>query len=236
MTITLYTFGPIADLPDISPFVIKAMTLLRMAGLEYVEDRTGFRRAPKGKLPFIDDNGEIVADSTLIRLHIEKTRNMDFDAHLTDVQKDIAWSVQTMCEEHLYWAIVSARWQSDANFARGPGKIFDGAPAPFRPLIKWLVRRKVIASLKAQGFGRYSCAEAIVLTSRDIESLATFIGDKQFLFGLTPCAADATVFAFLAATLSPINEWPIRDLALSKPNLVAYRDRMMQRYFPDFLS
>ena len=33
--ITLYTFGPFFGQPDASPFVIKAMLLLKMAGLDY---------------------------------------------------------------------------------------------------------------------------------------------------------------------------------------------------------
>ena len=45
--ITLYTFGPYFGLPDASPFVIKAMLLLKFAGLDYHEDRGGFRKAPK---------------------------------------------------------------------------------------------------------------------------------------------------------------------------------------------
>jgi hypothetical protein len=52
--ITLYTFGPYFGLPDGSPFVIKAMLLLKFAGLEYSENRGGYGNAPKGKLPYIN--------------------------------------------------------------------------------------------------------------------------------------------------------------------------------------
>ena len=78
--ITLYTFGPYFGLPDGSPFVVKAMLLLKMAGLSFSEDRSGYGKAPKGKLPFIDDDGARIADSTFIRLHIEKAHGFDFDA------------------------------------------------------------------------------------------------------------------------------------------------------------
>ena len=37
--ITLYTFGPYFGLPDGSPFVVKAMLLLKFAGLAYDEIR-----------------------------------------------------------------------------------------------------------------------------------------------------------------------------------------------------
>ena len=56
--ITLFTFGPQFGLPDPSPFVMKAETLLKMSGLPYRTDGGGFRKAPKGKLPYIDDNGK----------------------------------------------------------------------------------------------------------------------------------------------------------------------------------
>ncbi|MGB5086844.1 MAG: Tom37 metaxin N-terminal-like domain-containing protein, partial [Methylocystis silviterrae] len=118
MTITLYCFRPVAGLPDASPFVTKAMVLLKMAGLDYVEDRSGFSKAPKGKQPYINDDGETVADSTFIRFHIEKKYGVDFDAQLSDAQKAVGWCVEKMCEEHLYWVIVHTRWMDDGNFER----------------------------------------------------------------------------------------------------------------------
>ncbi len=87
MTITLYCFRPAAGLPDASPFVTKAMVLLKMAGLDYVEDRNGFSKAPKGKQPYINDDGDIVADSTFIRFHIEQKYSADFDAHLSESKR-----------------------------------------------------------------------------------------------------------------------------------------------------
>ncbi|MBM3562221.1 MAG: glutathione S-transferase family protein [Alphaproteobacteria bacterium] len=233
MTITLYCFQPVAGLPDASPFVMKAMVLLKMADLDYVEDRRGFSKAPKGKQPYIDDDGEIVADSTFIRFHIEKKYGTDFDAHLSDEQKAVGWCVEKMCEEHFYWIVVRMRWMDDANFNRGPARFFDSAPAIIRPLAKWFIRRRIAKSLWAQGIGRHSTPEVDALGVRDIDALATLIGDKPYLFGDAPCGADATVFGFLASVLAPMADGPVRDAALAKPNLVAYRDRIMQAYFPE---
>jgi glutathione S-transferase len=99
--ITLYTFGPYFGLPDGSPFVIKVMLLLKFAGLEHREDRGGYGKAPKGKLPYINDDGLIVADSTFVRFHIEKKYGFDFDAGLAPEQRAVAWAAEKMCEEHL---------------------------------------------------------------------------------------------------------------------------------------
>ena len=233
--ITLYCFRSAPGLPDISPFVLKAMLLLKLAGLEYEENRHGYAKAPKGKLPYIDDDGTIVADSTFIRWHLEKSRGIDFDSHLTNEQRALGWAIEKMCEEHLYWILARGRWLDDANFERGPAKIFERVPAPMRPVVKFLVRRKIAKMLKMQGIGRHDATQAAALGVKDVETLATLLGDKPYLLGESPCGADAAVFAFMAGVLSPSWESPVRDAAVSKPNLVAYRDRVMSEYFPAFV-
>ncbi len=139
--IILYTFGPYFGLPDPSPFVMKAEVLLKMANLPFETDTGGFNKAPKGKLPYIADDGEIIADSTLIRLHIERKYGFDFDAGLSLPERGIAWAFEKMCEDHLYWAGLHARWMVDENFDKGPRRFFDAVPSPLRPLV--VLRRGV---------------------------------------------------------------------------------------------
>ena len=229
--ITLYTFGPYFGLPDASPFVIKAMLLLKLAGLEYSEDRGGYGKAPKGKLPYINDDGLIVADSTFIRFHIEEKYGFDFDAGLTPEQKAAAWAIEKMCEEHLYLALVATRWLDDANFAKGPAHFFETVPKPLRPAVQKLIRRKVGKILKLQGFGRHTPDERDDLAIADINALATLIGDKAYLMGDEPCGADAAVFAFVAGFLAPAFDTPIRTAAEKHKNLTFYRDRILRKYF-----
>jgi glutathione S-transferase len=230
--ITLYTFGPAFGLPDASPFVIKAQMLLKLAGLPFVEKRGGLRGAPKGKLPFIDDDGARVADSTFIRLHIEKRHGFDFDAGLSNEQRGQAWALEKMLEDHLYWLAVSDRWMNDANFNKGPVRFFDVAPAVLRPLIIPLVRRNVRRNLAGQGLGRHTEPERAELARRAVAALADMLGDKPFLMGDAPCGADATALAFVASGLCPLFESATRTAMEDRPNLVAYRDRMMARYNP----
>jgi glutathione S-transferase len=230
--ITLYTFGRQFGLPDPSPFVNKAEMLLKLAGLEYRMDTTGFRRAPKGKLPYIEDEGVVVADSTFIRWHLEKKYKIDFDAGLTPAQRAIAWSVEKMLEDNLYWAVIDARWIDDANFARGPATFFDSIPVPMRALVRVMVRRKVRSGLWAHGMGRHTQHEIQAIAARDIESLAAILGDQPYLMGGQPCGADATAFAFAAGTLCARFETPIRSAAEAHPNLVAYVKRMLGQYYP----
>ena len=230
--ITLYGFGPFFGLPDASPFVLKAMFLLKLAGLAYREDHKGYGKAPKGKLPYIDDDGTIIADSTFIRFHIEKKYGIDFDAGLDAERRAVAWSVEKMLEDHLYWAFIETRWMNDANFAAGPGRFFDAVPLPVRGVVKTMVRRKIGKGLKAHGLGRHAPAEITALATRDIDAMGTILGEKPYLMGPESCGADATVAAFLTQGLVPLPDSPLREVLAARPNLVAYRDRMMGTYFP----
>jgi glutathione S-transferase len=232
--ITLYTFGPGFGLPDPSPFVMKAETLLKIAGLPYQVDHKGFSKAPKGKLPYIDDDGERIADSTFIRWHLEKKYKVDFDRGLSEDDRAIAWAFEKTAEDSLYWALLDLRWMNDANFDKGPRNFFRGVPAPLRPLIVGMVRRKVRQSLHAHGMGRHAPAEILALATRSLDAVATYLGDKPFFMGAEPVGVDATMFSFVAGALCPAFESPIRAAAECHDNLKRYVGRMAGRFYPDF--
>jgi len=231
--ITLYTFGPGFGLPDPSPFVMKAEMLLKIAGLPHQIDSKGFSKAPKGKLPYLDDDGERIADSTFIRWHLEKKYKIDFDRGLSEEQRAIAWAFEKTAEDHLYWALLDARWMDDANFDKGPRNFFRAAPAPIRPFIIAMVRRKVRQALRAHGIGRHAPAEIAALAARSIDAVAAYLGQKPFFMGSEPVGVDATIFSFAAGALCPAFETPIRTAAERHDNLKRYVGRMTARFYPD---
>ncbi len=229
--ITLYTFGPYFGLPDGSPFVTKAMLLLKIAGLPYTEDRGGYGKAPKGKLPYVEDDGEKVANSTFIRLHIEKKYGFDYGAGLTDEQKATGWALEKLCEDHLYWFIIADRWLIDDNFKKGPAHFFDAAPAPIRPLISAFIRRKIRSGALAQGLYRHTPEQRRELARRGLAAMSTLLGERPFIFGETPSGTDATLGAFAMGMLCPLFDSGCGDEARRLPNLVAYADRIRAKYF-----
>lgn len=232
--ITLYAFGQFYGLPDMSPFVTKAEMLLKLAGLEYRTDTSGFSKAPKGKLPYIDDDGEVVADSTFIREHIEKKYGFDFDRRLNSEQRAISWAAERMIEEHLYWAMLHARWIDDENFAHGPMAFFQGMPFPQRLIVPRLARRQLKAELMGHGMGRHSEEQVVSLGSRSIDAVAELLGRKTFMMRSEPTGLDASAFAFMAGGLCPVFKTPLRDAIARHKNLKAYVHRMAERYYPDF--
>jgi glutathione S-transferase len=231
--ITLYAFGPAFGLPDPSPFVTKTEILLKMAGLPYRTDTSGFSRAPKGKLPYVEDDGERIADSTFIRFYIKKKYGFDFDRGLNAEQRSVAWAFEKMMEEQLDFALLDSRWMDDVNFAKGPMKFFHGVPAPLRPIVVAMVRRKVRQALHGQGMGRHTNAEIAQLGSRSIDAVATYLGYSAFFMGAEPSAVDATMFGFLAGALCPTFDTPLRTAAERHDNLRRYVGRMTRRYYPE---
>jgi glutathione S-transferase len=231
--ITLFAFGPGFGLPDPSPFVMKTEVLLKMSGLPYRTDTKGFRKAPKGKLPYIEDDGKLIADSTLIRWHLEKKHQIDFDRGLDAEARAVAWAFEKMAEDQLYWGLVDARWMDEGNFAKGPADFFKRVPAPIRPIVVKMVRRKLRQTLHGQGIGRHAPEEKAALAGRSIEAIADFLGSKAFLMGSEPAGVDATMFAMVVGALCPRFDSPLRMAAERRDNLKRYVGRMTARYYPD---
>jgi glutathione S-transferase len=231
--ITLYGFGPAWGLTDPSPFVAKTETLLKMAGLPYRTARGSFAKAPKGKIPYIEDEGALIGDSTLIRWHLERKYGVDFDAGLGERERAVAWSFEKMVEDQLYWAFVRDRWLDRDNFDRGPRLFFASVPAPLRPLVIAVVRRKLRSALRAHGMGRHSNAEIVALGSRSIDAIATFLADKPFFMGERASSIDATLFGFVSGALVPRFDSKLREAAERHDNLRRYLGRLVATFYPE---
>ena len=233
--ITLYGFGAGFGLPEISPFVTKTEVQLKMAGLAYVKAKAMPPASPKGQLPYIDDDGERIADSTFIRAHLESKYGFDFDAPLSLQARAQAWAFERMIEHHVYWALVGARWVDGDNFAKGPSHFFDAAPEHLRDKVREDAQFRVAENYLLSGLGRHAPDEDIDLAVRSLFALSVQLGDKNYLMGDTPCGTDATAFGALAGILTPFFTSPLRARAEQFGNLVAYVDRMMQHYYPEFV-
>ena len=232
--ITLYGFGTGFGLPEISPFVTKTEVQLKMADLPYRKERAMPPASPKGQLPFIEDEGVAVADSTFIRAHIERKFGFDFDDGLDRAERAQAWAFERMIEHHLYWALVGARWVDAENFAKGPAHFFDGAPEHRREKLREDAQFRVAENYLLSGLGRHAPDDDVELAVRSLFSLSVQLGNKRYLMGDKPCGTDAAAFGALAGILTPFFSSRLRERAEGFDNLVAYVDRLMLHYYPEF--
>jgi glutathione S-transferase len=230
--IKLYQFAPAFGLPNASPFCMKMETYLRMAGLPFELVNSGnVMRAPKRKLPYIDDGGTIVADTTFIIEYLKGRYGDPLDAALSPPERALATAFQRLIEEDLYWAVVQTRWAEEAGWAKTREAFFGDMPAPLRWFVPALARRGVLGEMRGHGMGRHAAQEIYVIGCRDVTAVADFLADKPFMLGERPTSLDAIAHAFLANLLWAPVDSPIRRHALTRPSLEAYCQRMKARYF-----
>jgi glutathione S-transferase len=232
--IKLYKFGEIGDVCDASPFCVKVEAYLRMAGVPY-ETASGsqyLRKAPKGKLPYIEDNGKTIPDSNFILSYVKAHYGDNLDSHLSDIDKAIAHAFTKMIEENLYWTLVHARWQLDHNRAVLDEKFFGSMPFPLNKIIAFKAHKNVAQKLFSQGLGRHADAEIVDIGNQDLKALADFLGDKKYFLGDKPTTLDATAYGILSQMIKVIIfTAPIFEKAKTYQNLVAYTDRFHNEYF-----
>ncbi|WP_437647006.1 glutathione S-transferase family protein [Sorangium sp. So ce362] len=232
--ITLYQ-GPAAwGIPNISPFCVKLETWLRMAGLPY-EVRAGeVRGAPKGKIPHVEIDGRRMGDSQLIIEHLERVHGDRLDAHLAPEARARGHVIRRMLDEAFYWVVVYARWvEPDAWAVYRPIILSLMPPVIGGPIVE-LIRRRIKSMLRAQGTGLHSREEVYEMGKADLTALAALLGDQPFMLGAEPSSVDATVYAFLVSVLRFPADSPVKRHAEAQPHLVAYCERMRQRYYADW--
>lgn len=231
MTVTLFGFGPMFQLRSPSPFVMKCDIQLQMLGLQFEHKLADLESVSKHKAPYVRDGDELIQDSTFIRFHFEKKLGKDLDAGLGTEQRGTAWSVERLLEDRLHFIMVHERWLEDENFQRGPGQFFARVPEPLRANVIARAREDVKSMLVRHGLARHARAERMELAARDLAAVANLLGDKPYLFGDKPTAADAAVFGVVASCATRFFDSPLPSLVENHPNLCAYLARMDEQFF-----
>jgi hypothetical protein len=175
--IKLFQFPRMFGIPNLSPFCCKLETWLRIAGVPYeVVETPDPRKGPKGKLPFIEDAGVRIADTSLIIDHLGRTRGVDPDAGLDASQRAIALLAQRTLEEHYGFILAYTHLVRDEGLQH-TGARFDSMPAIVRPLVGGLVRRQIKKILWSQGLLRHAHEDIIEAALRDWRAVLTVMFD-----------------------------------------------------------
>jgi len=240
----LYQFSRTPLLPSLSPFCLKVECWLRLAGIKYENvDHKMKYRSKKGQLPFVEVNGEEIADSTIIIKELSKRYGHDLDAALTPEQKNIAHATISMVENHLAWVVMWWRTKYPELVLKGYKVNLQHALGTRIPngilnfLFKFAFGRKGTKKVKAQGMGVHSAEEINNFGQGDLKVLSDMLSDKPFFFGDEPTNLDVVVFAQLAQIYFIDKEvtYSLRDyMSESCPNLVGHVNRMKERCFPDW--
>jgi len=219
---------------NVSPFGLKLEAWLRLADIPYtVEPSMDLGRAPKGKLPYVRDEGRLIGDTTLIIEHLKASRGIDPDAGLSPRDRAEALAVQRLLEEHFYFALVYSRWIDEAGWATLAPAFFGRLPFPAGRLAAGHFRRRVQRMLNLQGIGRHRPGEIYAMARDDLTALTDLLGDRPFLMGEQLTTIDAVAYAFLANVLYVPFETELKRITQEFPVLVAYCEAMEQGLQPE---
>jgi glutathione S-transferase len=234
MTLVLHQFDRAYGLPNASPFCMKLETWLRLANVPYeLPPRIDFRKAPKGKFPYVELDGRAIADSNFIVDALAARHGDPLDGWLDARTRAQSHAFLRLVEENLYWALIQVRWIDDAAFEVTKRTFFGALPFPLRAIVPLVARRNVRQQFRGHGMGRHAPDEVLAIGAKDVAALAAQLGDRPYLFGDRPTTADTSAFATLANLLWVPIPSPLRDATRAHANLVAYCGRMWKQAFPE---
>jgi glutathione S-transferase len=231
--ITLHQYFPNWGLPNASPFCMKLETYLRMANLPYTvvyEDKPD--KAPKGKMPYIEDEGKKIGDSNLIVEYLQEKYGDRTEANLSPSDRGISLAMRRLIDENLYWCMVYSRWIDEPNWEITRSAYFSKLPPIVKQILPGVLRNRVRQSLDGHGMGKHTSDEIYAIGCKDLIALSGFLGAKQFFFGDTPTLLDASAYATVFNFLKAPIESPLDAQAKQLENLVAFSDRMTARFYP----
>ncbi|GET35864.1 glutathione S-transferase family protein [Microseira wollei] len=236
--ITLYTTPSFWGIPSISPACAKLETWLRMAKIPHKTDITAnIATAPKGKIPFVEYQGKLVGDSTLIIEMFKEKEGIYLDSCLTSTERSISLAFRRMLKENTYYGGVYIRYFVEENWLVYKEVLAgmlgtEAPPEGWEPFLEEL-RENLRNQMYVQGMGRHSSEEIYQIITADLQALSDFLADKPFFMGDKPTTLDATAYGYIGNFIKPPFASPIVDYALKLENLCQHCDRMNQQFFSD---
>lgn len=110
---TLYTLPAAFGLRNPSPFCLKIEMALAHLNIDFeIVTVADPRKAPRGKLPWLEDDA-LIPDSELILKHLDKKTNGGLFGNLTPQELATGTAFTRLAEDHLYWLMVASRWLND---------------------------------------------------------------------------------------------------------------------------
>ena len=228
--LNLLTFPTHFGEPGGSPFAIKAICLLNMSGQAWKNSQADVRKMPKAKFPVLKVGECMIPDSENIRTYLEQ-QGANFDEGLTDSERAASRAFIRMAEEHLYFHLVADRWLRDDMWPITRDTFFDMIPKALRGFITGKIRKNLRAGLHIQGIGRFTEAERAERVANDLEAIKMQLGDKPYLFGDAPTAADASVCPMLSGLASIPLPTEVSSLVKNDDKLTGYIARMRQALY-----
>lgn len=230
----LYTFPAAWGLPTAGPFGLKLEVCLQMLDVAYERFIEGDnRKGPKRKSPWIEEGDLRLGDTELILQHVQRTRGKVLDAELSPADRARSLVLRRMLEEHYHQVFEYELGVLDEGFTHLRKLLAGQIPAPLAAIVAQLVRRSLKKHLFERGIARHTAEEVAAMGRADVDAISAWLGDREWFIADHPTKADASAFGLLAVSIRSPLPTPVCAYARTRPNLVAFVDRVLARFFPE---
>lgn len=190
---------------EISPFCDKIRRALRYKKLPFEIVDVAVTTAPlvvrrlhgAGKLPCLDMDGRLVADSTDIAEALEEAHPEPRLFPLDPKERALAHVLEDWADESLYFYEIRVGW-GDREVQRGLlPRLLAHDPAPLAALARLVVPIALRRTAKSQGIGRKTDEAIARDVRRHVTALDATLEGRSFLVGDALTIADLAVFCQL---------------------------------------
>lgn len=226
--ITLYSYPELFGLEDNNPYGLKIFAFLTMNRLTFEHRHVlDTSAAPRGQLPYLDDDGEIIGDSDAIIAHLKQRYKLPLDD---------AFSAENECTDlllrrtldDLYWVMSYSRWRDDRYWPSFRDALLAQHPQLTADVLD-TARRYNFERYRYQGIGRYEPEAAYARGLADLRAISHLLGEGPFIFGAEPSSPDAGLYGFIASIYFYEIDTPLKRYVLTQENLMNHCEAMRER-------
>jgi Glutathione S-transferase N-terminal domain/Glutathione S-transferase, C-terminal domain len=219
--LTLYSYPTLFGVADNNAYGLKIFAFLKLAGLpfrhEHIFDAS---TAPRGQLPYIEDDGDRIGDSETIIAHVTTKYGVTLDQALTQAQRDTDLML-TRTLDDLYWVMSYSRWQDERYWPAFRDALLREHPRLTEADL-WKAKEFNAKRYHFQGIGRYEPDAAMARGLADLGVLARLIPPGGFLHGDKPGSIGAGIYGFIANIYFYDIDTPLKKFVASHDNIVRH--------------
>jgi glutathione S-transferase len=219
--ITLYSYPTLFGVADNNGYGLKVFAFLRLTGLPFVHEHIfDASTAPRGQLPYIVDDGEIIGDSDAIIAHLIDKYRLAIDAALDMRQRDLSLMITRMLDD-LYWVMSYSRWKDERHWPKFRDALMREHPTLIAEGLQ-KAREFNFQRYHFQGIGRFAPDAAYARGLADLKVLADLVPASGYVHGPAPTSVDAAIYGFIANIWFYDIDTPLKQFVAARPNLVRH--------------
>ena len=219
--ITLYSYPQLFGVADNNGYGLKVFAFMRLAALPFRHEHLfDASHAPRGQLPYIVDDGEVIGDSGTIVAHLIEKYRLTIDRALTIRERDQNLLITRLLDD-LYWVMSYSRWKDERFWPAFRGAFMREQPSLTEEGLR-KAREYNFQRYHFQGIGRFAPDAAYARGLADLEVLAHAVPSGGYVHGPQPTSIDAGIYGFIANIYFYEIDTPLKQYVAAQQNLVRH--------------